>query len=245
MARTIDTTPRTVSVPDPVEVVDKKRYLLEVCDEVLHSSRFSTDSSNCKFFRESAEKIVSVENKEFAERFSDNLQSHMEKLFEKTLKLSKLWPAFQKYSLSDELQKEWKAFCDTLSLEMKSLFWQYITEEVFKRMLQAKVKAAGQSSSSGEADDDVQDVVLTFEEKNAINYIGGYIVKQLHSKIVTRKSHVDALLLLQSDIPTGLESSQWTETVDRGGLTHINEMFYYCLVAIEKGVQKLYTWTRC
>ena len=100
-----------------------------------------------------------------AERFSNNLQSHMEKLFEKTLKLSKLWPAFQKYLLSDELQKKWKAFCDTLSLEMKSLFWQYITEEVFKRMLRAKVKAAGQSSSSGEAEDDVQDVVLTFEER--------------------------------------------------------------------------------
>ena len=42
---------------------------------------------------------------------------------------------------------------------------------------------------------------------------------------------MDALLLSQSDIPTGLESSQWTETV---GLTHITEMFYYCLVAIEK-----------
>ena len=32
-------------------------------------------------------------------------------------------------------------------------------------MLQAKVKAAGQSLSSGEAEDDVQDVVLTFEER--------------------------------------------------------------------------------
>ena len=44
MAHTIDTTARTVSVPDSVEVVDKKRYLLEVCDEVLYSSRFSTVS---------------------------------------------------------------------------------------------------------------------------------------------------------------------------------------------------------
>ena len=49
------------------------------------------------------QKRLLVENKEMAERFSNNLQSDMEKLFEKTLKLSKLWPAFQKYLLSDEL----------------------------------------------------------------------------------------------------------------------------------------------
>lgn len=80
----------------------------------------------------------------------------------------------------------------------------------------------------------VHDEELSFEEKNAINYIGGYIIKQLHTRVVTRKNFVDALQLLQSDLPTGLESARWTETVDRGGLTHINEMFYLCLVAIEK-----------
>ena len=73
-------------------------------------------------------------------------------------------------------------------------------------------------------------------QKNAINYIGGYIIKQPHNKVVTRKNLVDTLQILQSDlhVPTGLESAKWTETVDRGGLTHINEMFYLCLIAVEE-----------
>jgi len=68
---------------------------------------------------------------------------------------------------------------------------------------------------------------------NTINYIGGYIFNQLHSKVITKKVNVDALLLLQSDLPTGLEFAKWTEVVDRGGFTHINEMYYNWLLAVE------------
>ena len=220
---------RTTSV-----VAQKKRYLVEICEEVLHSSRFSTNSTNCKFFRQSAQKIANpseMEEKKIVERFSDSSQSGMEDLFGQILKLSRLRPAFQKYSISDKLQKKWKAFCDAVSLEMKPLFWQYITEEVFKKILQVKIKAISSTDILGE-DVNVHDQdELTFEEKNAVNYIGGYIIKQLHTKVVTRKNLVDSLQLLQSDLPTGLESSQWTKTVDRGGLTHINDL---CLIAIEK-----------
>ena len=215
-------------------VIQKKRYLIEVCEEVLGSSRFSAEYANGKFFRESAEKIVSpsvVENKIIVGRFSDSLQNGMEDLFGQKFKLSILWSSFQKYSISEKLQKEWKTFCDALSLEIKPLFWQYVTEEIFKKLLQARVKAA---STTDTLNIDVHNEELSFEEKNAINYIGGYIIKQLHTRVVTRKNFVDALQLLQSDLPTGLESARWTETVDRGGLTHINEMFYLCLVAIEK-----------
>jgi len=60
----------------------------------------------------------------------------------------------------------------------------YITEEVFKKMLQTKVKAASNMDALGEATN-VHDGELFFEEKNPINYIGGYIIKQLHSKVVT------------------------------------------------------------
>ena len=63
--------------------------------------------------------------------------------------------------------------CDALSLEIKPLFWQYITEEIFKKLLQARVKAA---STTDTLDIDVHDEELSFEEKNAINYIGGKAV---------------------------------------------------------------------
>jgi len=48
-------------------------------------------------------------------------------------------------------------------------------------MLQAKVKVASNTDALGEATN-VHDGELSFE---TINYIGGYIIKQLHSKVVT------------------------------------------------------------
>jgi len=74
-----------------------------------------------------------------------------------------------------------------------------------KKPTQAKVKAA---STTDTLDIDVHDEELSFEEKNTMNYIGGYIKKQLHTKIVARKNFVDVLQLLQSDLPTGPESAQ-------------------------------------
>ena len=105
-----------------------------------------------------------------------------------------------------------------------------MTEEIFKKMLHTKLQSLQQSSSATSQDsrNSTETSELTFEERNAINYISGYVIKQLHSKLVTKKSYVDALLLLQSDSPTGLESAQWTEVIDCGGLIHPNEMFYQC-----------------
>jgi len=85
-------------------------YLLEACKEVLHSPRFSTDSTNSELFCQSAETIVShgtsynIEKRKTVELFSDSLQSGMEDVFGQTLKLSRLWPAFHKYSTFDKLR---------------------------------------------------------------------------------------------------------------------------------------------
>ena len=59
------------------------------------------------------------------------------------------------------------------------------------------------------------------------------VARQLLKKMITEKEHVDALLSLQYDLPTGLEQAKWTESVDRGGLIHITEMFFHCLHSIE------------
>ena len=75
-------------------------------------------------------------------------------------------------------------------------------------MLREKVKTSAQE----EAGSSKVEYGLNFEEQNTINYIGGYIVKQLHTKVVTKKDYVQTLLLLLSDLPTGLECAKWTET---------------------------------
>ena len=125
-------------------------------------------------------------------------------------------------------------FCDKVALEANPLFYHYITEEVFKKLLLTKldsVPALQRDNTSGTNGAEI--IELTFEEKNALHYIGGYLIKQLLNKLITKNTHVDALLLLQSDIPTGSEHAKRTELVDHGGLIHITEMFYQCLYSLE------------
>jgi len=203
-------------------------YLLEICTQVLQGPRFKSDLSSSCLFRTAATKVTKRDS--LTRRFSFKLQQKLEALFGSSINLSKVWPAYNKFSISEQLEKDWNEFCSSIELESNPLFWQYVTEEIFKKMLHAKLQSMQQTTSQ----DSTDAAELTFEERNAINYIGGYVIKQLHSKLVTKKSYVDALLLLQSDSPTGLESAQWTEAIDRGGLIHINEMFYQTLIAIEQ-----------
>jgi len=151
-------------------------------------------------------------------------------VFTTNLNLSRLWPAFHKFTTGNTVKLEWKRYCD---VELNPLIYRYIIEEIFKKMLRAKVTVISTQENSNKP---VYE--LTFEEMNTINYIGGYIIKQLHSKVIIKKAYVDALLLLQSDLPTGLECAKRTEAVDCGGLIHINKMFYNCLLAVEKICQK-------
>ena len=202
------------------------------CWQILNEPRFSDEEqkSSC-FFRSAATRLLEHETRN--RTFSNKLERHLEELFTTTLNLSRLWPAIHKFAVGDAVKLEWKGYCEQVDVELNPLFYQYITEEIFKKMLRAKVTAKITQEDSSKPDHE-----LTFEEMNTINYIGGYIIQQLHSKVITKKAYVDALLLLQSDLPTGLECAKWTEAIDRGGLTHINEMFYNCLVAVKKICQK-------
>ena len=72
----------------------------------------------------------------------------------------------------------------------------------------------------------VEDVGLTYEEENAIHYVGGYVIRQLKSD----KANSEMIPLLEQleenspviDDPT----SCWINVVNRGGLRRItNEAF--------------------
>jgi len=45
------------------------------------------------------------------------------------------------FSISDQLEKDWKEFCGNMELETNTLFWQYVTEKMFKKMLLTKLQS--------------------------------------------------------------------------------------------------------
>ena len=81
--------------------------------------------------------------------------------------------------------------------------------------------------------DSVEDVGLTYEEENAIHYVGGYVIRQLKSD----KANSEMISLLEQleetspvvDDPTHC----WINLVNRGGLTRITNEAFKCFCDTE------------
>ena len=63
--------------------------------------------------------------------------------------------------------------------------YQHITDQVLELLLKSKLPKTDQSAQNDPVD-------LTFEEQNAVRYIGGYIIRSLHQK--TKDSSVKHVL---------------------------------------------------
>ena len=86
---------------------------------------------------------------------------------------------------------------------------------------------------------------LTYEERNAIRYAAGYIVRNLRKKL--RRSahkhksellqHLDDLVSFPADSSGSDQEQQegcnWLNLLDRGGLIHVNEMVYQTIICME------------
>ena len=89
---------------------------------------------------------------------------------------------------------------------------------------------------------------LTYEERNALKYAAGYVIRNLRKRL-TRSAHPlkDELLQLLDDLVTTPDdasepedsSSDWLMLIDRGGLIHVNEMMYQTLAYMELELRPL------
>ena len=79
----------------------------------------------------------------------------------------------------------------------------------------------------------------TFEEENAIWYVGGYVVRVL----CQHKSNSSICHIVEAMMDSnGVGSSQeWTKTVDRGGLVHISDQAFRLFLSIESSVRRYLT----
>ena len=83
----------------------------------------------------------------------------------------------------------------------------------------SKFKTTGTAS-------EVTDIQFTYEEENAIRYMGGYIVRKLKEK----KRDVEFLVDSKNKAYLETHSSDWVNAIDRGGLVHVTDQcFNYSL----------------
>ena len=72
----------------------------------------------------------------------------------------------------------------------------------------------------------------SYEEQNALRYVAGYIIRKVQQKLETsthpRKDEM-VLLLMEcagDELSANFGMETWTNTIDRGGLWHINDQTY-------------------
>lgn len=173
---------------------------------------------------------------EIHQQFSDWLVTVLNNIVESGtsstgLKREKLWINYHRKVSSPDFVAKWKEFACEIGVQVTSLFLQHITDDLFNVMLNEKFGV-----SQCTYDDELPD--LTYEEQNAVHYVGGYVLHALKKS----KGNADLLpivdKLIMSDGEHTGTSQTWLKSVDRGGLTDITDEAYQCFYAIEIAIRR-------
>ena len=122
---------------------------------------------------------------------------------------------------------------------MSAIFCQYVGDYVFKQMI--KLHCPIESTESIPASPAAP---LTYEAANALRYAAGYVPRAL-KKALSKSAHplkkdlqLCLLDLLDDGDEENSESKDWIELIDRGGLTHINDITFQLFQAMEQELRK-------
>ena len=148
-----------------------------------------------------------------------------------TLNKERIFKDFHKLRMSEEFISLWQNYLGAVGLEADPLFYQQISQEIFESLLIQRFKVDHNEAP----DQSVQDR-LTNEEENAVNYVGGYVIRSIKGK-TKDKDQLDVLEKL-TDHSTSFEAQRWTKTVDRGGLVHISEEAFRFFLAVEYATRR-------
>lgn len=86
------------------------------------------------------------------------------------------------------------------------------------------------------------EVSLDYEEKNALRYTTGYVIRSLKRKLQQSANPMKKELILSLTTITEDDAESdgvcrldvdWIDSLDRGGLTHVNNMAYMLFTAME------------
>ena len=117
------------------------------------------------------------------------------------------------------------------------ILYQYVTDVVFKEMIKQQYPIERTHSTASEA-------FLTGDEVNALRYAAGYVPMALGRKL-RKSAHPlkDKLMLCLLDLLDDGEeehdtSCNWIDMIDRGGLTHVNNVTYNAFLSMELALRR-------
>lgn len=177
--------------------------------------------------------------------FADGLISQLENCFKphESVKRSRemMWEAFHKVRSTPAFRSKWSKFLtESIQLSAPPIFYQFVVDCVFAVL----IKRNNQLNAQEEKEFDAS---LTFEEQNALRYTAGAVIKALLRKLkrsadpLKEEMTICLLELNRNEDVSKDESEDWTSLVDRGGLTHIDDLTYSIFVSMELEVKNFFS----
>ena len=126
----------------------------------------------------------------------------------------KLWNKYHQVTSSENFRICWEAFLSGLQLEKEPVFYQHVTDETFDILIKKAVVPVPEPITNSP-------VSLTYEEENAVRYVGGYVVRVLRQQ----KENGNTTHIIEAMIDSNAEgpAQDWIKAIDQGGLVHISD----------------------
>ena len=202
-----------------------------VADESYH---IPTEANNCclKIAREILAELKSPSQQ--SSNFCSWLTKELEKITEQSfftatscVNREKLWTKFYQLQVSQQFTEKWKLYLQEMKLPDKAVFFQSCTSILFDNIIKIRFPV--------DCTADTSEVPLSFEEENAIRYVGGYVVATLKKQNSDREllAGLNHLTERNPDVIRQASSAMWVREVNRGGITHITEAAQDLFLSIE------------
>ena len=160
----------------------------------------------------------------------------------------KMWLQYHTIRTSKDYFILWNNFLTkSIRAGLTPIFFQFITDTMFKKLVKESYPVEHTPSSSGEAAAAATAAAapesLTYEEQNVIRYTAGYVPRALKKKLEksgykNKKQLILCLIdLLESDGGIYDESQDWVKLVNRGGLIQVSSVLFLLLSAMEQEVK--------
>lgn len=154
---------------------------------------------------------------------------------------ARVWPAFHQLRLNADLHQQWKRHLSALSSDTDSMKYsthalQILLDRLVKLFIIKKKEGLNQNAVHG-ASHSATVNKITAREVNAVYYMAGYVTAKLTkryqkkpaNKVAQKKNRMFVSVLkdmvvsrVDVDVGTDYDDTvEWTELIDRGGLTHV------------------------
>ena len=141
---------------------------------------------------------------------------------------------------SKDFRTGWEEFLEDCNVDKEPMIYQHITDETFTKLVEQSVKTTVSKQNDEQND---KKPSLTYEEENAISYVGGNVIHVLMQKKLSQccveilKGFVN-ISTDEVDKENIAEHEEWINDVDRGGLTRITNGAFQIFYAIETCVRR-------